>query len=339
MKSISKEKRFRSTKWSVLHTLAVTITSCGTCFAETQIGGATYPDRPIRLIIPQAPGSSNDTATRIAAAKIGELLGQQIVIDNRPGAAGIIGAQLAARAPANGYTLLSGSVVTHALAQINYRKIPYEPNQDFAPISQLYNANVVLCISPSMPAKSVKEFIAFAKGRPGELNMASAGTGSAAHLAGRMFAEFVGIKSVDIQYKGVGNVVAVVSGEAQWLISPVGALMGQIRSGRLRALAYGGSERSSFLPDVPTFDESGVSGYAFFTWSGLMAPANTPRSVIEKLHAATVKALTLPEVREQYAAHAVEPHSSTNPEEFARFIIAEQVKLLGLARRMGLHPE
>ena len=299
-----------------------------------------YPNRPIRLIIPQAPGSSNDIVSRIAAAKMSELLGQQLVIDNRTGASGMIGAELAARAPPNGYTLLSGSVVTHAQLPVIYKKLPYDPEHDFAPISLLYIADVILCVNPALPAKSVKEFISLARSTPGQLNMASAGTGSVAHLAGVMFSNMTGTRSTHIPYKGgAANIVAVAAGEAQWLISPISAVIGQVRAGRLRPLAAGGKERSSFLPDLPTLNESGISGYEFYTWTGLMAPAGTPRANIQKLHAVTVKALSLSDVKEQYAVQGVETHSSASPEEFGRFIKNEQQKMRNLAKTAGLKPE
>ena len=299
-----------------------------------------YPDRPIRLIIPQAPGSSNDIVSRIAAAKISELLGQQIVIDNRTGATGMIAAELAARAAPNGYTLLSGSVVTHAQLPITYKKLPYDPAKDFEPISLVYVADVILCVNPALPAKSVKEFISLARSKPGQLNMASAGTGSVAHLAGLMFSDMTATRSTHIPYKGgAANIIAVAAGEAQWLISPISAVLGQVRAGRLRALAAGGKRRSSFLPDLPTLNESGVSGYEFYTWAGLMAPAGTPRAILQKLHAVTVLALAAPEVKEQYAAQGVEIPASASREDFGRFIAREQQKMRDLAKVAGLKPE
>ncbi len=299
-----------------------------------------YPDRPIRLIIPQAPGSANDIVSRIAAAKIAELLGQQIVIDNRTGATGMIAAELAARAAPNGYTLFAGSVVTHAQLPVTYLKLPYDPVRDFAPISLTYISDTILCVNPSVLAKSVQEFISFARSRPDQLNMASAGAGSVAHLAGLMFINMTGIKAVHIPYKGgAANIIAVAAGEAHWLISPVSALMAQLRAGRLRALALGGKQRSAFLPELPTLHESGVAGYEFYTWGGFMAPTGTPRAITQKLHATMLQALSRPDVKEQYAAQAVEPRASVSPAEFGRFIASEQQKMRGLAGLAILKPE
>jgi tripartite-type tricarboxylate transporter receptor subunit TctC len=299
-----------------------------------------YPSKPIRLIVPQAPGSNSDIVSRIIAAKLSELLGQQVVIDNRTGATGMIGVELAARAAPNGYTLLAGSVVTHAQLPVTYKKLPYDPVKDFAPISMLYLVDVVLGVNPALPVKTVKEFIAYAKSKPGELNYASAGTGSVAHLAGVMLINMTGITSTHIPYKGgAANILAVAAGESQWLAAPLGSTIGQVRAGRIRGLAVGGSERSSFMPELPTLNEAGVPGYQFYTWNGLMAPAATPRAIIDKLHAATLKAVSMPEVREQYAAAGMEVRSSPSPEDFGKFIAQEQQKMRTLAAKGGIKPE
>ena len=299
-----------------------------------------YPTRPIRLVMPQAPGSSNDTIGRITSAKLSELLGQPIVIDNRAGGGGILGAELASRAAPDGYTIFSGSAPSHAVAPITYRKLPYDPEKSFAPISLFAIADMVLGVNPGLPAKSVQEFVSLARAKPGELNMASAGTGSVAHLGGVMFAALTGIKSTHVPYKGgSANIVAVAAGEAQWLISPVSALMGQIKAGRIRALAFGGKARSSFLPELPTLKESGVPGYEFYTWTGLMTPAGTPAAIVDRLHVAMVKALTSSDVKAQLMALGVEPSPSKSPAEFAAFIRNEQRKMRELAKIAGLKPE
>jgi tripartite-type tricarboxylate transporter receptor subunit TctC len=308
--------------------------------ASAATAADVWPNRPIRLIVPQAPGSANDVASRIVTAKIADMLGQQIVIDNRTGATGMIAAEMAARAAPNGYTLFAGSVVTHAQLPITYKKLPYDPARDFAPISITYLSDIVLGVHPSLPAKTVKEFIAYARSKPNELNYASAGTGSVAHLAAAMLINMTGITSTHVPYKGgAANILAVAAGEAQWLTAPLGAAIGQIRSGRIRGLAIGGTERSSFMPELPTLNEAGVSGYQFYTWSGLMAPAGTPRPIIDKVHAATLKALSMPDAREQYVAAGIEVRSSATPEAFGKFIAQEQQKMRELAARSGMKPE
>jgi tripartite-type tricarboxylate transporter receptor subunit TctC len=195
-------------------------------------------------------------------------------------------------------------------------------------------------VHPSLPVKSVKEFIAYAKSKPGELNYASAGTGSVAHLAAVMLISMTGITSTHVPYKGgAANILAVAAGESQWLTAPLGAALGQVRAGRIRALAVGGSERSSFIPELPTLNEAGVPGYQFYTWNGLMAPAATPRAIIDTLHAAVLKAVKMPDVREQYAAAGMEVRSSASPEAFGKFIAQEQRKMRDLAASSGLKPE
>ena len=309
-------------------------------FVATTALAQPYPSKPIRLIVPQAPGSNSDIVSRIVASKLAEILGQQIVIDNRTGATGIIGTEMAARAAPNGYTLFAGSVVTHAQLPVTYKKLPYDPVKDFAPITMLYLTDVLLGVHPSLPVKNVKEFIAYAKSKPGTLNYASAGTGSVAHLAGVMLINMTGITSTHIPYKGgAANILAVAGGEAQWLAAPIGSTIGQVRAGRIRGLAVGGTERSSFMPEMPTLNESGVPGYQFYTWNGLMAPTGTPRAIIERIHAAAIKALNLPDVREQYVAAGVELRSSASPEAFAKFIAQEQQKMRNLAAGGGITPE
>jgi tripartite-type tricarboxylate transporter receptor subunit TctC len=252
----------------------------------------------------------------------------------------MIAAEMAARAAPNGYTLFAGSVVTHAQLPITYKKLPYDPARDFAPISITYLSDIVLGVHPSLPAKTVKEFIAYARSKPNELNYASAGTGSVAHLAAAMLINMTGITSTHVPYKGgAANILAVAAGEAQWLTAPLGAAIGQIRSGRIRGLAIGGTERSSFMAELPTLNEAGVSGYQFYTWSGLMAPAGTPRPIIDKVHAATLKALSMPDARDQYVAAGIEVRSSATPEAFGKFIAQEQQKMRELAARSGMKPE
>jgi hypothetical protein len=320
--------------------LSIVITGLLAAVPAASNAAEIWPNRPIRLIVPQAPGSASDIVSRIVSGKVAEILGQQIVIDNRTGATGMIGVEVAARAAPNGYTLLAGSVVTHAQLPITYKKLPYDPVKDFAPISTMYISDVLLGVHPSLPVKTVKEFITYAKSKPDQLNYASAGAGSVAHLAGVMLINMTGITSTHVPYKGgAANILAVAAGEAQWLASPMGAAIGQVRGGRIRALAVGGTERSTFMPELPTISEAGVPGYQFYTWNGLMAPAATPRAIIEKLHAATVKALGMSDVREQYAAAGAEVRSSASPEAFAKFIAQEQQKMRTLAANGGLKPE
>ncbi len=228
------------------------------CAAGTALA-QPYPDKPIRVIAAQSAGSSLDTIARIVTLKMSELLGQQLVIDNRGGAGGIIGIELAARATPDGYTLLVGGPSSMIISIFTYRKLAFNTLKDFDPISLLVNAESVLAVNPAVAAKSVKELIALAQAQPGKLNMSSAGIGSSSHLAGVMFTSLSGINTVHVPYKGGGPMAAaVVGGEAQWLIAPAASVMGQIKAGRLRALALTSKRRSLLMPELPTINETGV---------------------------------------------------------------------------------
>ena len=322
-----------------MHTLRI----AAAFLLATLVAGAqaqNYPTRPIRFIVPIAAGGGADLVARVIAERLSRNLGQQVVVENRAGGGTVIGAELVARSPADGYTWLLGTATSHAINASLVKKLPYDPVKDFAPITMLYLTDVLLGVHPSLPVKNVKEFIAYAKSKPGTLNYASAGTGSVAHLAGVMLINMTGITSTHIPYKGgAANILAVAGGEAQWLAAPIGSTIGQVRAGRIRGLAVGGTERSSFMPEMPTLNESGVPGYQFYTWNGLMAPTGTPRAIIERIHAAAIKALNLPDVREQYVAAGVELRSSASPEAFAKFIAQEQQKMRNLAAGGGITPE
>ena len=294
--------------------------------ANAQDAAANYPHKPIRLIMPNAPGSSNDVLSRLLAIKLGELLRQQVVIDNRAGAGGTIGVETAAHAAPDGYTLVAASSATHSIAPHVYAKLGYDVNKDFTPISLFVITQNLLAVHPSLPVKSVKEFIDYAKAKPGQLNMASAGAGSTSHLAGIMFTSLAGINSVHIPYKGGGpSVAAVVAGEAQWVFTPIAGPLPHVKSGRLRALAVGGARRSLVAPDIPTVAESGLPGYNSSGWNGIMGPAGMPQPVVDKLHAAIAKALTSSDLKELFAIQGAETYSNT-PAQFAKHVRDEYVR-------------
>jgi tripartite-type tricarboxylate transporter receptor subunit TctC len=298
-----------------------------------------FPVKPIRLIMPNAPGSSNDILSRLLAAKLGELLGQQVVIDNRAGAGGTIGVETAARAAPDGYTLVAASSATHSIAPHIYTRLGYDVHKDFTPISLFVITQNLLAVHPSVPAKSVREFIDYAKAKPGQLNMASAGAGSTSHLAGVMFASLAGIKSVHIPYKGGGpSIGAVVAGEAQWVFTPIAGPLPQVKAGRLRALAVGGLQRSPVAPDIPTVAESGLPGYNSSGWNGIMGPAGLPPTVIEKLHAAIAKALASGELKDQFAAQGAETFGDT-PAQFARHVRDEYTRFGSAVKDAGVKLE
>jgi tripartite-type tricarboxylate transporter receptor subunit TctC len=298
-----------------------------------------YPSRPIRLILPQQPGSATDVLARLVAVKLGDTLGQPLVIDNRVGAGGLLGAEAAAKAPPDGYTLLVGATAWITVAPHTYKALPYDPLVDFLPVSLFAVSQNLLAVNPSLPASSVKELVALMKAKPGELNMASAGIASSSHLAGLLFTSLADVRAVHVPYKGAGaSVLAVLSGEAHWTFTPMQGPLPNVRAGKLRALAVGGATRSPALPDVPTVAESGIAEYFSGTWYGVMAPKGTPLAIVERLHAATVKTMAAPEMREQIANQGADART-TSPAEFARFVRDEYERMAKVVKLAGLVPE
>ena len=298
-----------------------------------------FPHKPIRLIMPNAPGSSNDVLGRLLAVKLGDLAGQQVVIDNRAGAGGTMGVETAAHAVPDGYTLVSASSATHSIAPHVYARLGYDVNRDFTPISLFVITQNLLAVHPAVPVKSVAEFIGYAKAKPGQLNMASAGAGSTSHLAGVMFTTLAGINSVHVPYKGGGpSVAATVAGEAQWVFTPIAGPLPHVKSGRLRALAVGGVRRSPSAPEIPTVAESGLPGYNSSGWNGIMGPRGMPQTVVARLHEAIVKALTAGDLREQFAIQGAETISNT-PAQFAQHIRDEYVRFGRAVKDAGLKLE
>ena len=309
-------------------------------FAAGSTLAQPYPNRPVRLIAAQSAGSSLDTIVRIVTPKLSEMLGQQIVIDNRGGAGGIIGIELAARANADGYTLLVGGPSSLILSRFTYSKLAFDSTKDFDLVSMIVNAESVMVVHPGMPVKSVQEFIALAKARPRTLNMGSAGIGASSHLAGIMFVNLSGIETVHVPYKGGGPMAtAVVAGEAQWAISPAAALMGHIKAGRLKALAISSASRSPLMPDLPTIAEAGVPGYEYTSWNSIFVPKGTPRAIITKLHAMTQKVLAEPDVKQHFANQGLSPLGSTSPEAFGKFFRADFARMEKLVKVAGIKPE
>ena len=259
---------------------AAAVLVCAPAAAQT----TAYPSKTVRVVIAWPPGGANDLAGRVIFQRLSQQLGQQFVIDNRAGAAGTIGADIVAKSPADGYTLLIHST-THVSNPWLYKSLPYDTMKDFAPVTLLVNQPSVLTVHPSLPVKSVKELIALAKARPGQLNYSSSGNGSAPHLNMALFEEMAKVKFTHVPYKGgAPSVTAVLSGEAQVLYGTLASMMAQIQAGKLRAIAVSSSQRLKTVPQLPTMAEAGVPGYDMNAWVGLLAPANTPRDVIEKLN-------------------------------------------------------
>jgi tripartite-type tricarboxylate transporter receptor subunit TctC len=284
-----------------------------------------YPTKPVRLIVPFAPGGGSDIIARVLAPHVAAALGQQIIIDNRPGAGTIIGAELAAKAPPDGYTLLLGITGTMAINPSIYRKLPYDPVRDFAAVGLVGAGPNVLVVHPSLPARSIAELIAVAKTHPGKLSYASAGTGGAPHLAGELFKSMAGVDMVHVPYKGAAPAtVDLLAGQVQVMFAGMGAALPFIKSNRLRALGVAGVQRSRALPAVPAIGEY-LKGYEAATWFGVFAPAGTPPAVISLLNARFTGAVTLPAAERQFTEQGYEPLTSS-PAELAAYVKSEIAK-------------
>lgn len=297
-----------------------------------------YPLKPIRIIVAQTTGTSVDTLARVLAMRMGEELGQQIVADNRGGAGGIIGAEIAARSAPDGYTLLVSSTGMQVITPQIFRKLNYDPLGDFAPLSLFAVTQNILVVNPSLPLNSVKELVAYAKANPDKLNMANAGAGFQSHLAGVLFTSMAGIDVRHVPYKGGASLIAVMGNESQFTIAPSPSVMGHIRSGRLRALASGGEKRSPLTPELPTIMEAGVTGYVSTGWAGLMAPKALPRPLFDKLYATLVKVMKDPATRELMERQGGDPVVTT-PQEFVRFIQEEYARFGTAITLAGLKVE
>jgi len=300
---------------------------------------ADYPIRPIRMILPQSPGSTTDTLGRIVFTRVSERLGRQIVVDNRPGAGGTMGMETAARATPDGYTLTAIAASMLAITPHIYRKLGYDPQRDFVPIGLYVLAQTALCVNAALPVKTVRDLIDLSKARPGGLNMASAGIGSTSHLGGLMFATLAGIEANHVPYKGGGpSVASVALGESQWTIPPLSAGMPQVRAGRMRCIATGGEKRSAVTPELPTIAESGVPGFRFYGWNGVVAPRNTWRPIVLKFNETMNEVLRSPEVRKLYNELGEEP-SPGSPEDFGKLIREDYERMGKLVKQAGIRPE
>jgi tripartite-type tricarboxylate transporter receptor subunit TctC len=298
-----------------------------------------YPARPIRLMVPQNPGASVDNISRILAARMGEELGQQIVADNRPGAGGTLAAEVVAHAAPDGQTLFAVATGTAVISPQTFKKLSYDPIKDFEYISLFAITQNVLVVHPSLPVKSVRELLAYAKANPGKLNMANAGSASQSHLACVLFTHMAGIDVVHVPYKGGGaSVTALIGNESQVTITPAPAVLGHVRGGRLRALGTAGTKRSPLTPDLPTITESGVPGYLSSGWMGLMAPARTPKPILDKLHSTLVKVVEASTTRELFERQGADPVTST-PAEFKKFVAEEYARFSQAIKLANLKPE
>jgi tripartite-type tricarboxylate transporter receptor subunit TctC len=299
---------------------------------------ANFPSRPIRIVVGFTPGGQPDIYARFIQAKLGEALHQQVVVDNRPGAGGIIGSQIVVDATPDGHTLLSVSSA-HVTSPAVRAKMPYDTVKDLAGITLTANATYVLSATPSLNLKSVSDLIALAKAKPGQINFSSAGSGSGTHFAGEMFKQSANIDVVHIPFKGIPeSLTDVISGRVQFTMAPIASSVSLIKEGRLRALGVSSKKRSSLYPDLPTIAEQGITGFEWDSWGGLLAPAKTPRAVINKLNREVVKILAQPDIIEKFRALGAEPNPTT-PEEMDAYVARQLKTAMQLAKKAGIEPQ
>lgn len=304
-----------------------------------QAVAAEYPDHPIRFIVPSAPGGTPDINARLVAAELNKQMGQQIVVDNRAGGGGIIGAEMIARAVPDGYTIGYGSTPVLATNRFVQTRLPYDPDRDLQKVAQLGSQPNVLTVTLSLPAKSVKELIDYAKKNPGTLSFGSAGNGTSMHLSMELFKLLTGTQMMHVPYKAIQQAITeMISGQLQLICDNIGSILPHIKSGRVRALATGGPRRAPALPDVPTGAEAGVPGFEVTVWGGVVVPRGTPKTIVSKLNAEINKALTAPSVKEKFAAIGYELAGGT-PEQFDVFVKNEVVKWADVAKRAGVKAE
>jgi len=306
--------------------------------AQSPDSAATFPSRPVRLVSGFTSGGPPDTIGRILAARLTELLGQQGIVDNRPGAGGTMGTKIVAEAAPDGHTLLVVSA-SYAVVPAIYTKLPFDPRKDLAGITGIYTAAYVVVVPASLGVKSVQELIALARSKPGQLNFGSAGIGSATHFAAELFKATAQIDIVHVPYKGIIEAVTdTMTGRVQLLMSAPSTLSTPVKEGKLRALATTGRKRTLAYPDTPTVAEAGLPGYFWESWGGMFAPARTPRPIVDKLNRAVLTTLKMPDVQSRYAALAVEAFPTT-PAEFDKFVDSEITRIAGLARKAGIKPQ
>ena len=299
----------------------------------------SFPSKPARIIVAFPPGAATDIVGRIVAQKLTDMWGQPVIVDNRAGASGTIGTDVVAKAAPDGYTMLLGTLGNLAANPSLYRDLPFNMERDFIPVSLVVMVNFVMVVHPSMPVKTVKELIALAKAKPGELNYSSSGAGGLPHLAGELFKSMAGINVVHIAYKGsVPSFTDLLGGRINYTIDNLPLALPYIKSGKLRALAVVGPRRQPTLPDVPTMAEAGIPGYELTNWFGLMVPAKTPRDVVNRISADIAKIMKMPDVRERLAGMAAEPVGST-PEQFSVFLKAETATWAKVIKDGGITAE
>jgi tripartite-type tricarboxylate transporter receptor subunit TctC len=321
-----------------LYALAIGSLTFAVAASSAQSADGSYPVRPVRVVVPYSPGGSSDTVARIVGQKLGETLGQQFVIDNRPGASGSLGRDLVAKAAPDGYTLLIGDS-PHTINVHVLKHVPYDPIKDFTPIALVATAPQVFVINPGFPAQTLNEFIAAARTQPGKINYGSGGTGSITHLTGELFKLAARIDIMHVPYKSIAVATTdVIGGQVQAAFPTVPGAAPHVKGGRLRALAISSAQRTSALPEVPTFEESGVSGMIVTNWFGVFAPARLPQELLTKLHKSIIDAMQAPDVRAKFANLALDI-STTTPREFETHLKSELARWGKVVRAAGIKPE
>jgi tripartite-type tricarboxylate transporter receptor subunit TctC len=325
-----------------IRTLAIVL--CGVVcsptvlYAQGTADTAGYPNRPIRVVVPFTPGGQPDIVARLLAPKLSEIFQQQVVVDNRAGAGGVIGGRIVATSTPDGYTLMSVSAA-HSIQPYTRANMGYHPLKDFAGVSLTANAAYYLVVPATLEVRTVKELIALAKAKPGQLNFASAGAGSATHFGGELFKFTAGVDMVHIPHRGIPEALTdAVAGRSHFFMAPFGSSIGLIKEGRLRALAVSTVKRSRVTPDIPTIGESGLPGFRYDSWNAWYAPVKTPRAVINKLNREVGRVLKMPEVADRLLAIGIEPAHST-PEELDKFTAQQVAEAGDLARKAGIKPE
>ena len=299
-----------------------------------------WPGKPIRLVAPYAAGGPIDISARLLSAKLQEALGQPVIVENRPGAGGNLGVEQVAKSAPDGYTLVIGAIATHAINPTLMGSVPYDPIRDFRHVALMVQVPNVLIVNLELPARNVKELVALAKSRPGRLDFASGSTGSTGHLAGELFKGMTGTYMVHIPYKGAAPAVLdLMAGRVHLMFDNLASALPNVRAAKVRALAVTTLKRSSFLPELPTLDESGLKGFDMTTWWGVMAPGKTPQPVVERLNAEIFKALDSPDVKERLRSMGSDTPAIRTPEQFTAFVAAEQKTYSELVKRSGAKPD
>ena len=307
--------------------------------AATPVGAQMYPVKPVRLIVGFAPGGSTDVTARIVAQKLSDAWKQQVIVENRAGAGGNIGADAVAKAAPDGYTLLLATTGVMAINHRLYRSLPFDALRDFAPVTQIGALPLILIVHPSLPARSVKELVAIAKARPGQLSYASSGVGSATHMTTELFRMMAGVDIVHVPYKGSGQAMAdLIGGQVAVAFDQITSSLPQVEAGKLRALAVTSAKRFPSVPNLPSVAEAGIAGYESVSWNGIAAPAGTPREIVGRIQQEVARALQSPEIKERFFKDGIEPVAST-PEQFAAHIRSERAKWEKVIDTAGIKPQ